>query len=110
PTELAYGDTANGAFTRGNRTSDGKFRSRTNLASIVDGTSNTFLCGEKHVPVGAFGRGKVGDGSIYSGVWTTFAARVAGIGNPLAQGPTDVTPCYAASPPPATTTGTWRPG
>jgi len=110
PTELPYGDSANGAFARGNRTSDGKFRSRTNLASIQDGTSNTFLCGEKHVPVGMFGRGKVGDGSIYSGVWTSHAARVAGIGNPLAQGPTDVTPCYAATPAPATTTGTWRPG
>ena len=36
----------------------------TKLAAITDGTTNTFLVGEKHVPAGMLGRMKVGDGSI----------------------------------------------
>jgi prepilin-type processing-associated H-X9-DG protein len=68
------------------------FTSLTNLASITDGTSNTFLAGEKHVPAGMLGRAKVGDGPLYSGAWTCFAGRIAGIEDPLAQGPNDVTP------------------
>ncbi len=84
--------TANGALIRGTALPGGGFRSNTNLASITDGTSNTFLAGEKHVPLGMFGRAKVGDGSIYNGVWTIYSGRVAGIEDPLAQSPTDVTP------------------
>jgi prepilin-type N-terminal cleavage/methylation domain-containing protein len=68
------------------------FTSLTTLASITDGTSNTFLVGEKHVPAGMLGRAKVGDGPLYSGAWTCFAGRIAGIEDPLAQGPNDVTP------------------
>src|SRR5262249_21253820 len=48
--------------------------------------------GEKHVPLGMFGRPKVGDGPLYSGAWTCFSARLAGIEDPLARGPTDVSP------------------
>ena len=70
----------------------GSFRGLTFFASITDGLSNTFLCGEKHVPQGMFGRAKVGDGYIYNGVRTTYSGRVAGINDPLAKGPTDVTP------------------
>jgi prepilin-type processing-associated H-X9-DG protein len=83
---------ANGAIIRGTRNSGGGFRSNTNIASITDGTSNTFLIGEKHVPLGMFGRAKVGDSSIYNGVWTTYSGRVAGLEDPLAQSPNDVTP------------------
>lgn len=68
------------------------FRSNTRMASILDGASNTFLVGEKHVPLNMFGRLKVGDGPLFSGAWTCFAARLAGIEDPLAQSPTDVTP------------------
>ncbi len=68
------------------------FTSNTGIAAIIDGTSNTFLAGEKHVPANMFGRAKVGDGPLYSGAWTCFAARLAGIEDPLARGPTDVTP------------------
>jgi prepilin-type N-terminal cleavage/methylation domain-containing protein/prepilin-type processing-associated H-X9-DG protein len=68
------------------------WKSNTNLQAITDGSSNTFLVGEKHVPVGTFGRAKVGDGSIYNGSWTCFSARLAGIEDPLANGPTDATP------------------
>jgi prepilin-type processing-associated H-X9-DG protein len=39
-----------------------------------------------------FGRLKVGDGSLYNGSWTAFAGRLAGIEDPLANGPNDTTP------------------
>jgi prepilin-type processing-associated H-X9-DG protein len=68
------------------------FKSNTNLPGTPDGTSNTFMIGEKHVPVGMFGRAKVGDGSIYNGSWTCFSGRIAGIEDPLAQGPGDISP------------------
>lgn len=47
---------------------------------------------EKHVPLNMFGRAKVGDGSIYNGVWTTYSGRLAGPDDPLAKGPNDTTP------------------
>src|SRR5262249_8934052 len=68
------------------------FTSNTRMGNIVDGTSNTFLAGEKHIPLGRFGRLRVGDGPAYSGAWTSSSGRIAGIEDPLAQGPTDVTP------------------
>lgn len=68
------------------------FTSNTRLAVIEDGTSNTFLVGEKHVPVKMFGRLRVGDGPIYSGAWSAFPGRVAGIEDPIARGPMDITP------------------
>jgi prepilin-type N-terminal cleavage/methylation domain-containing protein/prepilin-type processing-associated H-X9-DG protein len=68
------------------------WKSNTTLTAIPDGTSTTFLAGEKHIPVGMLGRAKVGDGPIYDGSWTCFSARVAGIEDPLAQGPLDVSP------------------
>ena len=84
--------TANGALIRGTALHSGGFRSNTRLSDITDGTSNTFLAGEKHVPLGMFGRAKVGDCSIYDGVWTVYSGRVAGVEDPLAQSPEDVTP------------------
>jgi prepilin-type N-terminal cleavage/methylation domain-containing protein len=83
---------ANGALIQGVLNTDGSFRSQTRLDSITDGTSNTFLAGEKHVPLGMFGRAKVGDGSIYNGVWTIYSGRLAGPEDLLAQSPRDVTP------------------
>jgi prepilin-type processing-associated H-X9-DG protein len=109
PTEVWAGDNANGALVRGMRNSDGSFKSRTNIDAIVDGTSNTFLAGEKHVPVNMFGRGKVGDLSIYNGVWTCYSGRLAGPGNPLAKGPTDVAPASGPTSQPAGWVGTYRP-
>ncbi|QDU28471.1 hypothetical protein ETAA8_35720 [Anatilimnocola aggregata] len=83
----------------------------TRLSSIEDGTSNTFLVGEKHVPNKMFGRLKVGDGPIYSGAWSAFPGRIAGIEDPLARGPNDITPSagvvdgiYARK------FGSWHPG
>ena len=62
------------------------------LAMVDDGTSNTFLAGEKHVPTKMFGRVRVGDGALYSGAWSCFPGRIAGIEDPLARGPNDLTP------------------
>ncbi len=68
------------------------WKSNTTLADILDGTSNTFLAGEKHVPDCCLGRPYVGDGPIYSGAWTSFAGRICGTEDPLAKGPSDLTP------------------
>jgi prepilin-type N-terminal cleavage/methylation domain-containing protein/prepilin-type processing-associated H-X9-DG protein len=51
----------------------------TALSKITDGTSNTFLMGERHVPRDRFGK-DAGDGSIYNGDHHRVAARVAGPG------------------------------
>jgi type II secretory pathway pseudopilin PulG len=60
------------------------FRSMTSFASISDGTSNTLLIGEKHVPIGYLGLYKdakgraVGDEAYYSGWQYETAQRSAG--------------------------------
>jgi prepilin-type N-terminal cleavage/methylation domain-containing protein/prepilin-type processing-associated H-X9-DG protein len=66
------------------------FKGYVTMAGVTDGTSNTFLVGEKHVPQGAFGRLLAGDGPAFSGAWTSYSGRIAGIEDPLAQGPTDL--------------------
>jgi len=109
PSEVWTGNKANGAIIRGDRKSDGTFKSNTNIASITDGTSNTFLAGEKHIPVGGLTRGKVGDLSGYNGVWTSYSGRLAGPGNPLANGPTDYSPGSGPASAPAGWSGTYRP-
>ncbi len=40
------------------------WRSNTRFSMIEDGTSNTFLAGEKQIPNKMFGRQKVGDGPL----------------------------------------------
>src|SRR5262249_34611169 len=55
-----------------------------NFARITDGTSNTFLIGEKHVPIRTM-NGDEGDCSIYDGNWKRTLGRVAGDG-PAAPG------------------------
>lgn len=83
--------TAKQTYTSGNLTS---WTGAVRLASITDGTSNTFLIGEKHVPAGleGYSRGpdsRTGDGSVYSGDHEEQFSRCAGPGRPLAKGPTD---------------------
>ena len=56
------------------------------LADVLDGTSNTFLVGEKTVYVGTFGDADNGDGCIYSGDHPATALRMGGPGFPLASG------------------------
>jgi prepilin-type N-terminal cleavage/methylation domain-containing protein len=68
------------------------WKSRTKIASITDGVSNTIFVGEKHVPINDFANKKsfVGDGSIYNGDPSNEnAGRVAGLNYPLARSPQD---------------------
>jgi prepilin-type N-terminal cleavage/methylation domain-containing protein len=85
--------------------------SNTSFNKILDGASNTFLAGEKHVPQGMFGRLKVGDGPVYSGAWSCFPGRIAGIEDPIATGPTDFIPSTGAPDGVyARRFGSWHPG
>jgi prepilin-type N-terminal cleavage/methylation domain-containing protein len=59
------------------------------LTSITDGTSQTFLVGEKHVRIHKLGFSSDGDEAYYSGNGYDSAQRVAGPGFPLARDPTD---------------------
>ncbi len=101
---------ANGMLVQGEPPVGTSFRGLTNFASVTDGLSNTFLCGEKHVPMGMLGRAKVGDGSIYNGVWTTYSGRLAGPDDPLAKGPYDVTPSTRGDAFYARKFGSWHTG
>ncbi|MEX0792849.1 MAG: DUF1559 domain-containing protein [Pirellulaceae bacterium] len=64
------------------------YRSRTNMASVIDGLSNTLMIGERHVRVQDLGieDDSVGDGPLLSG-WAYSSMRVAGPGWGLAKGP-----------------------
>lgn len=55
--------------------------SQTRLKDMVDGTSHTFLVGEKHVPVSKFGQSgpSWGDGAIYNGDFPRNYNRIAGL-------------------------------
>ena len=70
--------------------------SETRFGTILDGTSHTFLVGEKHVPEGTIGIGAgVGpgelnqnqDGSVYNGDLILQGMRCAGPGHSLARAP-----------------------
>jgi prepilin-type N-terminal cleavage/methylation domain-containing protein len=89
--------TANGAIIQGNATEltiNGivtvpTWRSRTSFASIIDGTSNTILAGEKHVAPDKYGHSTV-DNAGYNGNWDAprNIARVGGPEFPIAPDPT----------------------
>lgn len=64
------------------------WRSRTGLQSLLDGTSNTILVGEKHVRPSRYGIASE-DGAIYNGDHPGNFSRCGGPGYPLARFPTD---------------------
>lgn len=71
--------------------------SRTKWKSVRDGLSNTLLVGEKHVAKDFQGNGNYGDGSLYNGTWVIYSARCAGLEDPLALGPDDVSDSSGAN-------------
>ncbi len=85
----------NGANGMSKKSPNGTMMGEFNFNHISDGTSNTFLIGEKHIPVKWFGvgtssaLGNGGDGSIYNGDLEWHFCRVAGPSYPLAMSPTD---------------------
>ena len=90
---------ANGAMVTGRGTVVAgklvKIEGLLKLRHIIDGTSNTFLVGEKHVPTARFSDHS-GDGCVFNGDHHRTACRVAGpaaalgYNFDLASGPTDL--------------------
>jgi prepilin-type N-terminal cleavage/methylation domain-containing protein len=80
--DAVYKTTGSGPYTITSWTS------QTSFTTILDGVSNTFMVGEKHVRPTQFGDSNVGDGCIYNGDIPANAARVAGPNNLLATPPT----------------------
>src|SRR5262249_21067642 len=95
---------ANGAMICADSTVAGgritTWKSRTTMTMIKDGASNTFLIGERHVPVDTL-NADIGDGSVYNGDHHRVVGRCASdavaetVGGArhlfdLAKGPTDM--------------------
>jgi prepilin-type N-terminal cleavage/methylation domain-containing protein len=93
-TDFYYGGNGSGVIiTSRARCAAGKpvtWIDRVRIHTISDGLSNTFLAGERHVPLARIGT-MPDDGSPYDGNTFHFSSRVAGPGAKIAHSPNDLT-------------------
>ncbi len=86
------------------------WESQVSFKSITDGLTNTFLAGEKHIPIGADDR----QGSIYNGDNQDNIVRVVGLELPIANGADDMFTCRGCGSSDNScicdTFGSWHPG
>lgn len=75
--------TAEGILTNGRR--GGRWKHRVSYASILDGSSNTFLAGELHIPKGKLNETPF-NGPLYNGKELVAHSRIGGPGIPLLSG------------------------
>ncbi len=102
---------ANGTLVRGGPGGASPLlASQVRMAVITDGTSNTFLLGEKHVPQVGLYHVNYGDSSIYNGYWVPYSCRLAGLEDPLALGPQDTSTSILGDSQWARKFGSWHPG
>ncbi|MGL4419562.1 MAG: DUF1559 domain-containing protein, partial [Gemmataceae bacterium] len=90
-TDFYWGGNGTGTIISSRPGADGRadnWADRITLASVSDGTSNTVLIGEAHIPAGRVAKVPE-NGPAYDGSRFYNASRVAGVGVPLAQGPKD---------------------
>ena len=106
PTDFYYGGNGTGVIigvrpvcTEGAATGP---RDRVRMASVTDGTSSTFLFGEKYVPADGMAKEPF-DTPAYDGENLSASARLAGPGLRLASGPVDVLASEFSF-------GSWHPG
>jgi prepilin-type N-terminal cleavage/methylation domain-containing protein len=91
PSDFYWGGNGTGVIITSRGVFEGRARAwldKVRIADITDGTSNTVLVGELHVP-----RGRLSavpeNGPAYDGARFYYSARVGGPGVPLAAGPDD---------------------
>ena len=94
-TDFYYGGNGTGAIISARPVCQGGMAvdwiDRIKLAKLLDGTSNTFLIGEAHIPPNKFKVPPM-DGPIYSGIEFSAIARVGGPGVPIVRNKFQDTP------------------
>lgn len=92
PTDFSWGGNGTGVIISSRPMCHGetpiRWYDRIRIKDVADGTSNTFLVGEMHVPLGKLAA-VPDNGPLYDGSRFYNSTRVAGAGVPLAQSPTD---------------------
>jgi prepilin-type N-terminal cleavage/methylation domain-containing protein len=106
PTDFYYGGNGTGVIISVRpKCRDGLATSpadRIRMASVSDGTSSTFLFGEKYIPIGGLGQFPI-DSPAYDGDHLPASCRLAGPGLRLAASPNDVMADMFSF-------GSWHPG